>query len=134
MTVPNLVAAFYERIWNKGDLDAIRDLLSENFRFRGSLGNTMRGRDAFRDYVLSVRGALAEYHCQILDCVTEGNKAAAKMRFSGIHVGTFRGYAPTQKRIEWSGAAFFVLGGAIEELWVLGDLLALDSTLRANAV
>ena len=134
MNVPELVAAFYGRIWNRGDLDAVPDLISERFCFRGSLGKEMTGHDAFKDYVLSVRGPLSAYHCEILDCVTEVNKAAAKMRFSGIHSGgAFRGYPPTGKEVEWLGAAFFVLGSKIEELWVLGDLRSLDARLKANA-
>ena len=54
MSVPSLVQAFYERIWNSGDLADASDLLSEDFIFRGSLGNELRGRDAFLQYVRSV--------------------------------------------------------------------------------
>ena len=134
MSVPNLVQAFYERIWNSGDLAAASDLLSEDFIFRGSLGNELRGRDAFLQYVRSVRGALANYNCEILDCVTEGNKAFAKMRFSGDHVAPFRGFKPTGKPVQWLGAALFVMDGkVISELWVLGALIALDALLQANA-
>jgi hypothetical protein len=38
MSVPKPVETFYERIWNDGDLEAISDLLTEDFKFRGSLG------------------------------------------------------------------------------------------------
>jgi predicted ester cyclase len=128
------VKAFYARVWNGGDLAAISDLLSEGFSFRGSLGSELRGRDAFTQYVRSVRDALANYHCEILDCVTEGNKAFAKMRFSGDHVALFRGFQPTGKPVHWLGAALFVVDGeVISEVWVLGDLVALDADLRAKA-
>jgi hypothetical protein len=92
MSTPSLVEAFYSRIWNQGDLAATSDLLSTEFCFRGSLGVELRGSDAFGDYVRSVRGALADYHCEILDCVAEQDRAFAKMRFSGIPVAPFRGY------------------------------------------
>jgi hypothetical protein len=36
MSTPKLVAAFYERIWNKGDLNAAAELLARDFSFRGS--------------------------------------------------------------------------------------------------
>jgi predicted ester cyclase len=134
MSIPRVVEAFYSRIWNDGDLSAASVLLSEEFLFRGSLGTEMRGPNAFTDYVRSVRGAFADYHCEILDCVTEGQKAFAKMRFSGIHMGPFRGYEPTGKPVRWTGAALFVLGDkVIAELWVLGDLAGLDAMLKANA-
>jgi predicted ester cyclase len=81
-----------------------------------------------------VRGALAGYHCEILACVAEGNKAFAKMRFSGVHVAPFRGYQPTGRPVHWLGAALFLFDGeVIAELWVLGDLAGLDAVLQANA-
>ena len=133
MSAPQLVEAFYERIWNTGDLGAADSLLSEDFSFRGSLGSELRGREAFGDYVRSVRNALGNYRCEILDCVTEGQQAFAKMRFSGIHRGPFRGYSPTGKSVHWLGAALFRFERhAIVELWVLGDLAGLDAMLRTH--
>jgi predicted ester cyclase len=134
MSTPSLVEAFYSRIWNQGDLAATSDLLSTEFCFRGSLGVELRGSDAFGDYVRSVRSALADYHCEILDCVAEQDRAFAKMRFSGIHVAPIRGYQPTGRPVHWLGAALFLLDGElISELWVLGDLVGLDGVLQANA-
>jgi len=133
MSVPKPVETFYERIWNDGDLEAISDLLTEDFKFRGSLGMELQGRAAFRDYVLSVRAALADYRCEILACVSEGPHAFAKMRFAGTHVGPFRGFAPTGKPVYWLGAALFTLAGEIiSGLWVLGDLAGLDAVLKIN--
>jgi hypothetical protein len=107
MSTPKLVEAFYARIWNAGDLGAASDLLIEDFSFRGSLGVELKGRETFADYVRSVRSAFANYRCEILTCVSEGEQAFAKIHFSGIHVAPFRGYSATAKPIHWLGAAFF---------------------------
>jgi len=134
MSTPMLVEQFYERIWNAGEEHAASELLADRFVFRGSLGSSTEGREAFLDYVRSVRGSLAEYRCDILDCVSEGRQAFARMRFSGRHVARFRGHAPTGKLVEWHGAALFSFDrGVIAELWVLGDLHGLDEVLRSNA-
>ena len=134
MSAPSIVKAFYSRIWNQGDLAASSDLLVKDFRFRGSLGLELRGCDAFGEYVRSVRGALADFNCEILDCAAEPNKAFAKMCFSGVHLAEFRGYQPTGKPVRWLGAALFQFQGElISELWVLGDLVGLDAVLMANA-
>jgi predicted ester cyclase len=94
----------------------------------------MVGITAFWDYVCMVRGALAEYRCEILDCVAEGDKAFAKMRFAGRHVGPFMGYAPSNREITWHGAALFqIKGGRITDVWVLGDIDGLRRNLDANA-
>jgi hypothetical protein len=50
MSTPKLVEDFYKRIWNDGNLDAATELLTPEFSFRGSLGNEMRGREAFKNY------------------------------------------------------------------------------------
>jgi steroid delta-isomerase-like uncharacterized protein len=134
MSTPTLVTDFYERIWNAGDEQAAATLLADDFVFRGSLGSESRGRDAFLDYVRSVRGSLEGYRCDILDCVSEDERAFARMLFSGRHVGPFRGRRPTGKQVEWHGAALFSFqAGVIAELWVLGDLNGLDEVLRTNA-
>lgn len=78
-----------------------------DFVFRGSLGNELLGRDAFTDYVRSVRGALDQYRREILECVTEEERTFAKMRFSGIHIANFRGFEPIGKLVYWLGAALF---------------------------
>ena len=134
MSTPKLVEDFYQRIWNDGNLDAAEELLRPQFSFRGSLGNEMCGREAFKNYVRTVRAALADYQCEILSCVAEGNQAFAKMCFSGRHVAEFRGYEPTGKHVQWLGAALFRFEDSmIAELWVLGDLAGLDTLLKTQA-
>ena len=133
MSTPIQVETFYERIWNAGDFDAASDLLAEAFVFRGSLGAEPRGRAEFLAFVQAVRSALADYHCDILECVTEGDRAFAQMHFSGRHVGVFRGFPPTGKPVHWSGAALFQFEGpTIARLWVLADVHGLEAMLNAN--
>jgi steroid delta-isomerase-like uncharacterized protein len=136
VNVRDLVASFYADIWNRGDLSSIPSLLCDDFTFRGSLGAERKGHAGFAAYVSMVRGALDGYRCEILDLVTEDLRAFARMRFSGVHVGEFLGYAPSGKQVEWMGAALFTAGkdGRIADLWVLGDVQALTSQLQTNAV
>ncbi|MDP8985023.1 MAG: ester cyclase [Pseudomonadota bacterium] len=134
MSIPPLVARFYERLWDAGDAAAIPELLSAEFSFRGSLGAELKGHAAFWEYACRVRRALAQYRCEIIECVSEGPRAFAKMRFSGIHVGVFRGYPPSGMPVRWGGAALFRFEAElIRELWVLGDLAGLDEMLKSNA-
>jgi len=134
MTTPSLVIDFYQRIWNAGNQPAVSELLSEEFVFRGSLGPEMRGRARFWDYVREIRSVLANYRCDILECVSEGQRAFAKMKFSGVHVGDFRGHRPSGLPVLWHGAALFRFERErISELWVLGDLIGLDAMFAANA-
>jgi predicted ester cyclase len=133
VTTPSEVTAFYARIWNAGDLDAIRSVAHDDFTFRGSLGRRTRGYEGFIEYARSIRASLDAYHCEILACVCEGDRAFAKMSYSGHHVRAFFGYEPTGLRVQWIGTALFHFDrGKIADLWVLGDLHGLESQLRAN--
>ena len=134
MTPRQAVEAFYDRVWNRGDKAAIPELIHDDFTFRGSLGPIMTGHAAFSTYVDAVTEALADYRCTILDVVSEGERAFARMRFEGIHRAPFLGFAPTGRRVEWAGAALFTLkSDKIADLWVLGDLQGLREQLQRNA-
>jgi len=78
-----------------------------------------------------VTTALADYRCDVEELIVEGPSAAAKVRFSGIHSGDFLGYPPTGRRVEWTGAAFFVEEDEmLRDIWVLGDLAKLRDQLK----
>ena len=134
MSPQQIVQDFYDRVWNRGDKAAIADLIHPDFTFRGSLGPTMTGHAAFSAYVDRVTEALADYRCTILDLMSEGDRAFARMRFEGIHRAPFMGFAPTGRRVDWAGAALFSLkSDKIADLWVLGDLQGLREQLERNA-
>ncbi len=135
VSLRDIVGSFYAEIWNRGDPSAVAALLREDFTFRGSLGVSRRGHAEFISYVNMVRGALGEYRCDILDLVVEPPRAFARMLFSGVHQRPFLGFAPTGRRVEWTGAALFTAASdaPVADLWVLGDVHALVAQLEANA-
>lgn len=128
-----LVRRFYDELWNHVDRSGIEEILAAGFRFRGSLGPEYEGRDGFWSYVEGVHAALADYRCDILDLVEEGDRVVARMRFHGIHRGPLMGRAPTGRRVEWAGSAHFRFADdGIAALWVLGDLHALEAQLAGG--
>ena len=73
-----------------------------------------------------VHHALGDYRCIIDELVTDGDRAAARMRFTGKHRAECLGVAATGRQVTWAGAAFFRFeGGRITELWVFGDVVEL---------
>jgi len=129
-----LVTRFYDEVWNRPDPSIIPQLFHEDCVFRGSLGAERRGHEGLADYVRDVTGALGGYRCDIEEMVVEGEKAFAKMRFSGRHTGPFMGFAPTGAEVAWSGTALFETeAGRIRSLWVLGDLTGLTALLESQA-
>ena len=128
-----LVERFYHELWNQVDLDCAREILHPDVDFRGSVGLHAKGRDAVCKYVSMVTTSLANYRCDIKTLIVDKNEAAARLRFSGMHVGPFLGYQPTRRQIEWQGAAFFTAqDGLLATIWVLGDLETLRSQLDTS--
>ena len=131
MAVRELVRLFYEKFWNEIDLGMSDEILHPDVTFRGSVGLGATGRREVCDYVVMVTTALSRYRCDIESLIVDGNRAAAKVRFSGIHTGEFLGYAPTGHRVEWMGAAFFSVDeNRLRDIWVLGDLETLKAQLH----
>ena len=129
-----LVARFYDEVWNRPDPSVIPQLFHEDCVLRLSLGAERRGHEGLADYVREVTGALSDYRCEIETLVVEGERAFARMRFSGRHTGPFMGFAPTGAEIAWAGAALFDTDdGRIRSLWVLGDLAGLTALLERQA-
>jgi predicted ester cyclase len=123
MSPKRLIERFYHEVWNRADELVAREILHPEFRFRGSLGEERRGPDGFITYLRMIHTALSKYTCTIEEIVQDGQRAAARMRFAGIHRGQLFGVAPTGREISWSGAAFFAIDGdKITSLWVLGDV------------
>jgi predicted ester cyclase len=128
-----MVEKFYRQLWDEQSKQAIPSVLEENFSFRGSLGQEKRGHNGFSEYVDRVHLALGEYKCHIEQLVAEGDKVFAKMRFTGIHQNEFLGFKATNKRVSWAGCALFSFKNQlICDVWVLGDLKALEAQLEEN--
>ena len=122
-TTGELVRRFYEQLWNDWDDGAVDKTLTENFGFRGTLGAETVGRDGWRSYRDTVRRAAPDFTNDIVDLVVDGERAAARLRYTGTQVGPLLGLPSTGRRFTYAGAAFFqVESGLLASAWVLGDL------------
>jgi steroid delta-isomerase-like uncharacterized protein len=131
--IEQLVRRFYAEVWNRWDEAALDEVLDEDFTFRGSLGDEVRGRAGFRGYRDKIREAFPDFHNEIVDLVTDGERAAARLRYSGHHQGEVLDAPATGALVTYSGAAFFTaVGGRLREVWVLGDVDGLRRQLGAH--
>ncbi len=128
-----LVRRFYAEIWDAKGYDRIPELLSPDFRFRGSLGVEADGPAGFEAYARGIHAALADYRCHIIDLLAESNRIFARMRFGGIHRGDLLGIPATGRKVQWDGAALVTFeAGKIASLWVLGDTKQLETQLMTS--
>ncbi len=125
------VRAFYKDMWDHADKSLIAKIFHPDFTFRGSLGPSLIGHDAFAGYVDWVTGALGQYTTDILALIEEGDRVSGKMRFHGFHRQELFGVPPTGKHVWWTGMPIFTFEGAkVRDLYVLGDIHGLIGRLR----
>ena len=133
LDVRSLVRSFYDSLWNGWDDDAVERVLSKEFRFRGSLGQRTVGRDGWRAYRDQVRAGAPDFRNEVIELVVDGNRAAARLRYTGIHRGLLLGLDGTGRAFAYDGAAFFrARAGQLIEAWVLGDLTGLQRQLTQD--
>ena len=133
MSYKDTVRQYYEAIWNQNDRQLIPELLHQDIKFRGSLGQMQYGHADFENYLDFIRHALGDYHCEIIDMVAEENKVYARMSYTGIHHGDLFGFAPTYAKLKWEGIASFIfIDDKIAELWVIGDVQAVLKQLAKH--
>jgi predicted ester cyclase len=129
----NTVRLFYKEVWEKGDLSHVPGIFHEGFTFRGSLGPSVVGHDAFGAYVKWLLSALDNYKCDILDLIEQDDRIAGKLRFSGDHNRqTLFGSAASGRHVWWLGVPIFTFDGdKVRDLWVLGDVHGLLSRQKS---
>ncbi len=128
----SVVRVFYDEVWNRWNDALVDEVLAADLVFRGSLGDEVHGRSGFRGYRDKVRAAFPDFTNELVSLVVAGDRAAARLRYTGTHSGPMFGIPATNRRIGYDGAAFFRLdGGQIAEAWVLGDVYGLLRQLEA---
>jgi steroid delta-isomerase-like uncharacterized protein len=129
----HLIGRFYNEMWNHFDKGLFPELLTEDIRFRGSLGQSAVGYGEFGQYVDYIHNAFPDFTNHVEEVVTEADKSFARLTYRGTHEGEIFGIPPTHKAIEYAGAALFHFhDGKISEVWVLGDIYGLLQQLQGG--
>ncbi len=120
--------------WNKGNMDALDDLISPDFVNR-TASNLNETRDGFKQRVQMVRTAFPDWEMTADEMLGDGDRVVTRWRARGTHRGSFRGIAATGKKIEVTGIAIDrVLDGKRVEGWVEWDMLGLLQQLGEKLV
>jgi len=116
------------------DFAAAAELLSVDcVHHTQGLGNgDRRGREAWLDLVRSLWTSFPDRRLWIHQIVSEGERVAVRLTWTGTHLGVFAGIAPTRREVEVNGMIVFALReGKIVEQWMEQDILALHQQLGA---
>jgi predicted ester cyclase len=94
---------------------------------RGS-GHGPGGREGFREVVGWLNSGFADLSIVPQDVIASDDKVVVRTRFTGLHVGTFQGVAPTQRTIDCEQIHIFrIENGMVAEHWMcMNELAALS--------
>ena len=108
----------------------MREILSADIDFRGSIGLHVSDHDGFLGYMQTIRDAFPDFHNHIEEIIATDDRAVARLTYSGTHQGLLFDKPATGRRVEYAGVAMFTMAGErISKVWVLGDLWGLMKQL-----
>src|SRR5690349_4000195 len=79
-----------EEVINRGDLEAINELLASHAL-------------EFQKLVTSCRAAFPDLYCTIEEEMAEDNKVVLRLTFTATHCGEWLGVPPTGRQVHWPG-------------------------------
>jgi predicted ester cyclase len=86
-----LVRRFWRRVFDERDLTAAREMLTADFRWRGSLGSESEGVEDFLAYATAAQVAMPDLTVSLDEVVVVGPQVWARLRFSATHRGSCSG-------------------------------------------
>lgn len=110
-----LVRRIMDEIVNQGHIDAVDELMAEDFLDHGPMGD-VQGRDAFKASITAWRSAVPDVHCEVGNLIEEGDTVGWTVHTTGTHTGEGLGFPATGKYFETVSANIgrFKNGQAIE--------------------
>ncbi|MDB5215844.1 MAG: hypothetical protein JWO86_3771 [Myxococcaceae bacterium] len=125
-----LVRRFVDEVWNKGNLGAIDELVSDKYVAVEPIIGEVRGLDALRTQVQTFRSGFPDLRLTIEDIGTSGDRVFMRWTARGTHRGIFMGIPPTNNRGEIRGITIDRIGGGklVEHHGSYDSLLLLQIT------
>ena len=116
--------------WDRGEVDALDQLLSPNYRRRSTSSDEGLSLQQFKASIVTTRAAFPDLVTTIDDIMAEDDRVALRWHSIGKHNGSFLGVPPTHRTVEVHGSTFarFENGVVIEE-FVTWDPRAMLSAL-----
>lgn len=128
-----IVRRFYEEVFNQRNVDAIAELMGDEFINNDPTPVAARDRESMKQFIKTITTAFPDHHHAIEDLIAEGDKVVMRCTLTGTHQGQFPGFLeipPTGKSLRQQQSHILrVQDGKLVEHWVVRDDLALMQQL-----
>ncbi|MGI9626827.1 MAG: ester cyclase [Longimicrobiales bacterium] len=129
-TVPpteDLIRELFSVAWNTGDISGLDPSASADsilFHYRGTSSHTTL--EDLGGLISYWHSAFPDLRMELLDLVGNGDLVAARVRYSGTHLGEWFGIAPTGRTVSVDEMMFFRFDdGLLVEAWEVDDQLSM---------
>jgi steroid delta-isomerase-like uncharacterized protein len=132
------LAEFLDRIWSRGEYDAIPAFIAPRYSILNDPGDPWHGqtldRDGFRDRIEKSRGPFPDQAFTPVSMLADGEAVAVSWTWQGTHLGDIPGFAASGKVIEMTGMTIYGFEGMlINSHWQVCDRLGVFMQLQAHA-
>lgn len=129
----DIARRWFEEVWNKGRLDAVDELATEDAKGYGfPQPDSALNREQFKQYVMEFRESFSHVHVNIDETVSEGYRIAVRWTGQMKHTGSGLGFPATGQTVQVHGMTILHLReGRICEGWNALDLGSVVQFLSA---
>src|SRR4029453_17251005 len=110
MSSPQQVWRTYIDAWNRHDIDAILDTVTDDFIYDerpATMERALQGRPAFRAYLERIFSAFPDLSINVTSCDVGAVLAVSESVMRGTHLGKLSGLPATRRRIATRVACVF---------------------------
>lgn len=119
----SIIKAANASLLENGNVDVVAEFFSPRYRAHVTDGDVTGGHAAVKKIVTMYRGAFANMKAEVEILVTAGDRIAWQRTVRGKHVGSFKGFPATGRRIVWRDMVVSRISkGLIAEDWFITDL------------
>jgi steroid delta-isomerase-like uncharacterized protein len=124
------VRHFYELV-NSGDIDGFIDLFADDFVEHEQMPGMPPGREGTRQLFSMMRAAFPDMRWDAQDILVDGDKAVARVRFTGTNDGELMGMPATGKSVSVQVIDIVRFGedGLAREHWGVFDTMGMMQQL-----
>src|SRR3954471_15769491 len=110
MDTKELVLGYYERVWRRGDIDAIDEILAPDHVDETPPPGFDGTRETQKQIAAIMRDSSKDKTLVVLDVVADGDRVAGVWRMTWTQIGDLWGMVPADgKRIELHGMDYFTV-------------------------
>jgi len=125
-----LVERFYEKVISGGNIDALDELMAEDFVEHNAPPGLPAGRAGFKLFVEALRTGFPDFRWTVHDWIVAGDRVVARGEGSGTHAGEFMGAPGSGRAQSWTAIHIFrVDDGLLRERWSEVDIGGLHDRL-----